>query len=434
MLLDMTHIKGFIKHVRSNSLAMDSFWTLLGSGVGKGLSLLAGVFVARFLGSELYGEYGVIRTTLIYIAIVSTFGFGYTATKFVAEANSDNLAKLRSLVDKILIITLIFSSLLSIVFTLFADQIAVFLKAVDLSGLLRRYSFLIILNAMVSTQIAIISGFKNFKSASIVNIWSGVIVFVGSIIFTYCWGIDGALLALSASFVVQFVLNRRIIRKKLNPLKEESISLKWNEIFPLVKFSIPIALQESLYTVVHWATTWLLIKYSDYTQVGLSSAGALWQSMVIFIPAMLKNVMFSYLTTSKDNSHLTRQLVIFNLASSIVPVVFVILFSNLIQTIYGASFYGIKTIVIVCVISSIFISVSEVYCYKLISKSKPWLVFISRLIRDIFILGITLIAFTFVTTNQALILSIISLFANILYLILVFFISKNIIFKSLRSN
>ena len=64
----------FIQLKRS-SLFKDSFWALLGSVIGKGLSLIAGIAVARFLGKELYGEYGTIKTTLTYIAIVSTFGF-----------------------------------------------------------------------------------------------------------------------------------------------------------------------------------------------------------------------------------------------------------------------------------------------------------------------------------------------------------------------
>lgn len=49
--------------------------------------------IARFLGKELYGEYGTIKTTLTYIAIVSTFGFGYTATKYIAEYIQERTVK-----------------------------------------------------------------------------------------------------------------------------------------------------------------------------------------------------------------------------------------------------------------------------------------------------------------------------------------------------
>lgn len=49
----------------------------------------------------------------------------------------------------------------------------------------------------------------------------------------------------------------------------------------MLGFSIPVALQESLYTIVHWIGLLLLIHFANYGEVGLSSAAALWQSVVI---------------------------------------------------------------------------------------------------------------------------------------------------------
>ncbi len=405
--------------LQNSSLFRDSFWTLFGSGIGKGLSLIAGIFVARFLGSEAYGEYGTIRTTLIYIAIVSTFGFGYTATKYIVEFRHRNLCLVKSLTNKILLFTLLFSAVLALIFTFYASDIASFMKAPKLAILLRRYSILIVLNAVVSSQIAIISGFKDFKKSSIVNILSGISIFVGSIILTFWLDIDGAIIALIIYYLIQFILNSKIISNELATVDVKHEDLKWCEFVPLLRFSIPIALQESLYTIVHWITLWLLIKYSNYTQVGLSSTGALWQSVVIFIPAMLKNVMFSYLTDDKESKSLTRRLVIVNLISSAIPAIMVFLFSGVISDFYGASFTGVDSIIMISVTSSIFISVSEVYCYKLISDGSPWLVFLSRLVRDILIMVTVALVLSIVANSQALYLALISLCANIIYLIII---------------
>ena len=84
---------GFINiynRLKGSDLAKDSFWALFGNFIGKGLSLIAGIAVARFLGSEVYGEYGIIKSTLIMIAIFSSFGLGITATKFIAETKDKN--------------------------------------------------------------------------------------------------------------------------------------------------------------------------------------------------------------------------------------------------------------------------------------------------------------------------------------------------------
>ena len=90
-------------------LINDSFWVLLGNGVGKGLALAAGIVVARFLGKEIYGEYGMIRNTLVSIAVFSTFGLGFTATKYVSENKKDNTENISAILYYARNITLVVS-------------------------------------------------------------------------------------------------------------------------------------------------------------------------------------------------------------------------------------------------------------------------------------------------------------------------------------
>ena len=62
-----------------------AFWSLLGTVVSRGLSLASSVFVARWLGKESFGEFGVLQTTVGMFAVFAGFGMGLTATKHVAE-------------------------------------------------------------------------------------------------------------------------------------------------------------------------------------------------------------------------------------------------------------------------------------------------------------------------------------------------------------
>ena len=73
-----------IERIRQSPLFKDSMWSLIGSTVGRGLSLIAGILVARFLGKDIYGEYGIIKTTLIYIEIFSTFGLSNLFAKKIS--------------------------------------------------------------------------------------------------------------------------------------------------------------------------------------------------------------------------------------------------------------------------------------------------------------------------------------------------------------
>ena len=53
--------------------------------ISRGLLLIATVFVARILGKIVYGEFGMIQSTVGMFGVFAGFGMGLTATKHVAE-------------------------------------------------------------------------------------------------------------------------------------------------------------------------------------------------------------------------------------------------------------------------------------------------------------------------------------------------------------
>ena len=291
--------------------------------------------------------------------------------------------------------------------------------------MLRYYSVLIVFNALTTTQIAILAGFKMFHKTAKLNVAAGIVTLVGSVIMTYLWGLYGAIGALLVAFIFQAIYGYVLIYKELhNYSTVESINKR--EIWGMIQFSCPIALQESLYTIIHWAILLLLINYANYKEVGLSSAASVWQSIVLFTPAMLKNVQFSYLSSTTDHRVLVGKLVIINFLSTLIPTVIIILFSPLICMFYGESFVGLNEVLIVSVASSVFICISEVYCYELISTNRPWLVFLSRLLRDVSILIISYIILTHYSFKQAFIVAIITLGGNIIYYVILRTIYKRL--------
>lgn len=411
----MGKVATLIDRLKESPLFKDSFWALVGSTIGKGLSLIAGIAVARFLGSEIYGEYGVIRNTLTYIAIVSTFGFGYSATKFIAEHLKNDKVKIKALKKKIENFTFLFSGILATILCIFADKIAIFINAPHLADTLRTTSILVVFNAIITTQTSILSGFKAFKEIARINTITGVVTFIFSVIFTKLFKLNGALGALLLSYIVQYVISEIAIFHEIKSINDGA-QISNRDFFKMLKFSLPIALQESLYTIVHWIQMYLMIKYANYIEIGLSSAAILWQSVVIFIPAMLKNVMFSYL--SSNHSHnLVNKLLLINIISSIVPISVVIILSSFISNVYGDSFNNLPPVLIVCVTSAFFICISEVYCYELIAKNKQWLVFSARFIRDVITLIATAIVLPLINTKQALYMAILGLIMHVFFLV-----------------
>ena len=66
-------------------LANGAFWSVSGAVASKGMMLVASIVVARMLTREVYGELGIIRSTVNMFVVFASFGMGMTATKYVAE-------------------------------------------------------------------------------------------------------------------------------------------------------------------------------------------------------------------------------------------------------------------------------------------------------------------------------------------------------------
>ncbi|MBR2428511.1 MAG: oligosaccharide flippase family protein [Alistipes sp.] len=413
----MLPISQVYSRLKKSQLFKDSFWALLGSSIGKGLALISGIVIARLLGSEAFGEYGLIRNTLTYIAIVSTFGLGYSATKYVAEYVTKHPKQTEALIKRLVQITLITSCSLAILQIIFAKQLAAFIVAPHLEHIIRIYSPLIILNALTTTQIAILSGLKRFKTTAKINCIGGIAIFLFSCIGTYMWALSGAFGALLVAFLIQTIISHREIKKALIMYhSEEKYSITKSDTKSILGFSLPIALQDSLYAVTHWLSTYIIITVSNYHEVGLITAAATWQSIVIFIPAMLKNVMFSYLSSADDHQQLVRKFLLVSFGSTTIPVLVIALLSNYIAAFYGISFDGLNTIIVVMCVAAIIISLGEVYAFELLSTGHSWVVFTSRIIRDMLTLGCSYIILLRIDSDYALVYALIALVAHIVYL------------------
>ena len=66
-------------------MASGAFWSLTGTALGKFCILLAGIFCARILGQEEFGELGMVRSTIGMFIVMGSAGIGVTATRFISQ-------------------------------------------------------------------------------------------------------------------------------------------------------------------------------------------------------------------------------------------------------------------------------------------------------------------------------------------------------------
>ncbi|SHG36076.1 oligosaccharide flippase family protein [Flagellimonas flava] len=412
-----------LKHRLKNSkLANDSLWAIFGNVLGKGLSLLTAILVARILGKEVYGELGIVGGTIGSILIFSNFGINFTATKYIAENNASRSELLAQIVRTCLRISTVLSGIASILLFFMSEHIAIYvLKSPSLTLPLRLLAINVLIGSLCRTQVGILAGLGKFKDLAIINAYVGIATFLSSVILTYFYNLIGALIALIVVQILNFFLNRYFIRKHIDSKSirtEKKISL--NEI---IKFSVPVALQEAFYSIITYSFGLLLVRFSTYGEVGLNAAAVYWSAIILFIPGILRNVILSHLSANLDHDQkrhrILKTILLFNFCVTAMLSLIIYALSDFIVSTYGDDFLGLKDIINISVFTTIFVSMSNVYAQAYMSENKNWIMLMFRILRDGSILVISY--FLIVKNNGvngALSLATSSLWANILFLIL----------------
>ena len=110
--------------LKAQEVLSGSLWSLLGAIVSKGLIFVAWVLVARILGSDGYGQFGIIRSTVLMFTTFAGFNLGITASKYVAELKLNNKERTGRILGLTLSFGLITGAVVSVVFYLAAPWLA----------------------------------------------------------------------------------------------------------------------------------------------------------------------------------------------------------------------------------------------------------------------------------------------------------------------
>lgn len=367
-----------------NRLFKDSLWTLLGNAFGKGLTVLSGIIVARLLGKDVYGEFGLLRNTLIIIAVFSTMGLGYTATVFISEAKEKTKNIVYPLVKVIELMTVIFSGFISLCVFFFSNELALFLEDEALDLPLKILSVIILFNAVTTSQIGILAGLKAFKGTAVVNLVSGILNFILTCWLTFIYGFVGALSALLISQIINCLLNSGLLRISLKDYASAGMQL--NLVAPIIKNSLPVALQEMVVSFTHWLFSIVLLKISNYGEVGLVTVASQWEAILLFVPIALRNVTLSHMSSSgkEDADKIMKRMLLVNVMVSLVPTLLFYIFNNLFDMMYGPTFKNVGIVITLACVYATVNSVFAVFASTYMARKRNWTLFTISFLRGIF--------------------------------------------------
>ncbi len=331
-------------------------WSAAGTVFSRGITLLALIAVSRLLGRELYGELGIIQSTVETLGVLAGFGVGLTATKHVAEFRSEDPARAGGIIATLLVFSAAFGLVAAAALYLLADWLAIsMLQAPHLAGLLQVGAASVFFSTLVGAQGGILSGFEAFRLIARVNLVAGLVSLPLILVGTYTLGLRGTVWALAGSACVHCLLNyyaiSRETRKFGMPLRLRgaagSIGILW-------RFSLPAALAAALVAPVNWLCNLKLVEQADgFGQLGLFTAANQWFLLLLFLPKVLGRVVLPVLSEqlgSKSNAGAADTLKFAILANLVVmlPLIGIIsAASPFIMGLYGETFQvGWPTLII----------------------------------------------------------------------------------------
>ncbi len=281
-------------------LAKGTFWSLAGTVLSRGLSLLASIVVARTLGKAGYGALGIIYSTTGLFEVFACFGLGLTATKYVAEYRSSDPGKAGRVIGLAWAMSAVTGGLSAGALYVFSPWLAVHsLAAPHLSGPLRIAALVIFLSALNAAQSGFLYGCEAFRSVAVRNLIAGLLNFPLMIVGVLWAGLPGAVWALVGSTAARWVICHLAVRaeaRRFNiPL---SLSGSLQELPLLWRFSLPAVLASMMAAPVNWICNTMLVNQPDgYAQMGLMSVGTQWRNLVVFLPNIIMGPVLPILTS-----------------------------------------------------------------------------------------------------------------------------------------
>jgi len=283
----------------SQRIARGAYWAMVGEVSVKVITLASSIWIARLLGPEGFGTFGIIQSTLGVFGVLAGFGLGSTVIKHVAGYAGTEPARAGALIMLTVLIAAITSALMIAVLVTLAPWLAEHsLNRPELSGLLALGSLMLAGLVVGGVLNAALNGFEAFRSLARLRVLNGLFGSLATLVLVWAYGVNGAVMALVVAALAGLLLSAMALRLQL---RQRGIPLVfgsgiWRDRGLLHKFALPALVSSQLVVPTIWITNTFLVQQADgYAQFGLFNAANQWRTLVVFLPSMLASAMLPIL-------------------------------------------------------------------------------------------------------------------------------------------
>lgn len=424
---------------KAKELFKNSLWSTIGAILSKGLLFISWIFVARILGAEGYGQFGIVRSTVLMFTAFAGFSLGITASKHVAEFSEIDKEKTARILGLTILFGLLMGVIVGSIFFLLSPWLATeTLNAPEIVNELRIGALILFFSAVNGSQIGALQGFMAFKRIAKINIIQSIICVPLFILGAIYLGVNGTVWAFAISYIVicflsYFAINKEAINHKLKINYSEA----WQERKLLFSYSLPAFLGGLMVTPIKWYTDSLLVSQAGFSEMGIFTATLTFNSILLVGAGMLSAPFLSIMARNKEedrNSNFSRFNIIFPWAIGVFVASPFIVFPEFMSVIFGSTYAGknFELTFITVLLFTIIIMFKQGLARIMAVYDLQWWSFFSNFIWGIVLIG----AFVFFRDKNSFYLALsylIAYFINVIIVMPIYFKKKLIPSKTIMS-
>jgi O-antigen/teichoic acid export membrane protein len=393
----LTKIKGLVEERGHGRFARGIYWNTLGTIFAQGCVFLTAILLARLLGKEVFGELGMIQSTLLTLASIAQVSTGLTATKYVAEFRDADKMRAGRVLGLCSVLTLATGVVATALLLISAPWVAEnMLAAPHLAVSLAISAAFVLFSVMNGYQIGALAGLESYKSIAVYGALLGAAHLALCGLGAMLWALHGALGGMAVSALLRWgvyglVLRREI--KKQGITMERKAGLKERDV--LCGFTLPAALSGLTTMPAVWLGNAFLVQQPNgYAEMGVYSAAMYLRTIILFFPVLLNGVAVALINSHKGQENKSSFKATFSLnlgltaAAALMGAILMWFFGEGALKVFGANFAGSGAAGIIFFMSiSVVAEAIGIAMYQLIqTHEKMWLSFFAiALPRDVLI-------------------------------------------------
>jgi O-antigen/teichoic acid export membrane protein len=294
-------------------------WNLTAAVSTQGVTLAVSIVLANLLGREAFGQYGIIRNTLMTLAAIAPMATGVTALKHLAEFRSTDKARAGRILALCGVVSVVMAAAAGGVLLVGATPLARrLLKAPVIAPELVIGAWAVFFFVMTAPRTGALGGLECYKPIAGASLISGALYLTASVAGTVAWELRGAVLGLVVYAGAQWLTLGVFLRRQAG---QQGIRARygecWSERRIMTGFLLPAALSGLTAMPAIWLSSVLLVRQPNgYGQMGLYAVANNVRLLVVVLPNIANTVALSLLTHHRalNNMRGYRRVFLANLA------------------------------------------------------------------------------------------------------------------------